>query len=158
MSKKTRVALFLCLILAPVAVTALYVFGPHSETTFACSICGKHKLTKKRIAIAYYTNESETDDSLWYRAKGLRSHRHDWQYVCSNEKGWGRAAAHFDGFGLFLYPLHLLREAEQKTDLITFKQLIEEYYTTREDRSKIKVFVKHCKNIIASDSSFHSDG
>lgn len=158
MSRRTQIAILVCLLLAAVLAIGLYVLGPRSETVFACSMCGREKLTRKRVGITYYSKESETDDSRWYQAKGLRPHLHDWQYVCSDEKGWGKGGVHLDGFGLFLYPLHLLRQAENKADATMIVELIEEYYATREDQSKIKHFVQHCKDIIGCDNTLDATG
>jgi hypothetical protein len=148
--------MFACIILLPVIAPSLYFWGSRSETTFACSMCGGQMVKKRCVGLVYYSKEFETDDSRWYRAKGLKSHPHDWKYVCSNEQDWGGGRIHTDGFGTFLYPLHLLREVEKRTDMTQFKELVEEYYDTREDRMKIKDFVQHCDDIFGSNHPFHS--
>ena len=155
MSKKTKITLLACFVLISFAVVGVYYQGPRSETTLACSMCGKQKLARKRVWITYYAKESETDDSRWYLAKGMRKHRHDYQYVCSNEKGWGKSGIHIDGFGPFLYPLHVLRWSEQKADPIIFEELIEQYYATREEKNKMEDFVKRCQAIIDSNEPLH---
>jgi hypothetical protein len=157
MLKKIHIAVLACVFFIPVVAIGLYFFGPRSETTFACSMCGRQNVKKKYIGLTYYTKELETDDSRWYQAKGLKPHHHDWQYVCSDEQDWGGGGVHIDGFGLFLFPLHLLRETEKQVNVTQFEELIEEYYTTHKDKTKIKDFVRHCEEILGPNNPFRSD-
>ena len=154
MSKNTRIAVFAGVFLVAVSVPAVYFWGPRSETTYACALCGREKVQKKCVGLTYYAEEFDTDDSRWYQARGLKSHGHDWQYLCSNERDWAGGGIHIDGFGPFLYPLHLLREAEKRTDEAEFAKLVQEYYGICGDRIKIKDFVQHCDDIIGPNHPF----
>lgn len=153
MSKKIHIAILACVFLIPVVAISLYFLGPRSKTTFVCSMCGKQKVKKKCIGLTYYAKEFETDYSRWYQAKDLKPHHHDWSSASLSIQDWWGSHIHLDGIDC-LYTLGLLLEAEKRADMAQFEELIEEYYTTRKDRTKIKDFVQHCKDIIGPNNTF----
>lgn len=150
-NQRTMIAILLGLLLV-VGAACLYFFGPSSEETLVCRTCGKMRIKRTALGVAWHEREQESDLSAWYQQVGMQPHAHQWTHLCSWKQNWGGQVGHWDSFGWELEPLRLLKEATERVDQTTSKDLVREYEATQQDEAKRRELLEHCDEIVGVEA------
>ena len=145
-----------CLSIVLVA-TALCFFAPFAAEVSICRICGKQKSTLTVLGVKWYTNEFDTELSDWYHNSHLRSHPHEWVFLCSTARQWGGQVTCYDSFGFELSGLRQFQEASAKMDQATLQGFAREYDAIQNDPRKSCRFFERLEKMPPTAVSLKSD-